>query len=135
MTAVPDITVADAAQVAPPLRVALLAASARHGHPVDGKRIHLHRGLFEDTLQPQRAVALAHVDCDWFHPVGLCVDRIWAVLSPGGMIIFDNYNAYGGCTAAVDEFVKTAADAELVQTDTTAAVRKSQAAGAPGRSS
>jgi asparagine synthase (glutamine-hydrolysing) len=112
----------------------VVATFARHGHPVDGQRVHLRRGLFEDTLRPQRPVALAHVDCDWFEPVQLCLRRIWPVLSPGGVMIFDDYNAYGGCTAAVDAFVHESADAELVQTDPTAVVRKSRAAGTPSGS-
>lgn len=112
----------------------VVATFARHGHPVDGQRIHLHRGLFEDTLRLQRPVALAHVDCDWFEPVRLCLQRIWPVLSLDGVMIFDDYNAYGGCTAAVDAFVHSSPNAELVQTDPTAVVRKSRAAGAPSGS-
>lgn len=91
----------------------VVASFARYGRPVDGDSVRLHRGLFEQTLHPSRPVALAHVDCDWYEPVELCIERIWPQLSTGGLMIFDDYNDYGGCTRAVDEFTKMAADATL----------------------
>jgi asparagine synthase (glutamine-hydrolysing) len=106
----------------------------RYGQPVDGERVSLHRGLFEDTLHPQRPVALAHVDCDWHEPVKLCLERIWPALSPGGVIVFDDYNTYGGCATAVDTFLAAQPAAELVQVDPTAVVRKAAARAAKGAS-
>ena len=74
------------------------------GVPVDGERICLHRGLFEDTLHPTGPVALAHVDCDWYEPVKLSLERIFPHLQPGGYLISDDYFDYGGAAQAVDEF-------------------------------
>jgi asparagine synthase (glutamine-hydrolysing) len=102
----------------------VVATFARYGQAVDGRRVSLHRGLFQDTLHPQRPVALAHVDCDWHDPVRLCLERIWPALSPGGVMVFDDYNTYGGCATAVDAFLVSQPAAELVQTDPTAVVRK-----------
>lgn len=93
----------------------VVANCARYGQPVDGKRVQLHRGLFEDTLHPRSPVALAHVDCDWYEPVQLCIERIWPKLSRGGLMVFDDYNDYGGCTKAVDEFAAAQSDAILRQ--------------------
>jgi asparagine synthase (glutamine-hydrolysing) len=83
------------------------AAFERHGLPVDGDRIQLHRGLFADTLRfdPTDRVALAHIDCDWHDPVKLCLERLYPVLQPGGYLISDDYHDYGGCRAAVDDFL------------------------------
>ena len=97
---------------------------ARYGQPVDGHRVQLHPGLFEDTLHPQRPIALAHIDCDWFDPVKLCLERIWSKLSPGGFVILDDYAFYGGCTAAVDAFIADRSDATVVQLTPTAVLRK-----------
>jgi len=91
----------------------VIASFARYDCPVDGDRVQLHRGLFEETLHPTDRVALAHVDCDWYEPVKLCIDRIWPRLSPGGMMVFDDYNDYGGCTRAVDEFAAAEPSADL----------------------
>jgi asparagine synthase (glutamine-hydrolysing) len=102
------------------------ATFARYGQAVDGDRVQLHRGPFEITLHPQRPVALAHVDCDWFEPVKLCLERIWSRLSPAGFVILDDYNDYAGCAAAVDGFVAHQADATIIQYEPNAVVRKSR---------
>lgn len=99
-------------------------AFARNGMLVDGTRIALHRGLFQDTLQPTSPVALAHIDCDWYEPVKLCIGRIWPQLANGGLMVFDDYNDYGGCTKAVDEFVASESRATLRTTRPTAVLVK-----------
>jgi O-methyltransferase len=81
-------------------------AFRQHGIPADGTRVKLIKGLFEDTL-PQSgigAIALAHIDCDWFDPVKLCLEFCAARMVTGGVIVIDDYNDYGGCRRAVDEF-------------------------------
>lgn len=78
----------------------------RHGLVVDGDRIALHKGLFEETLPlvPITTIALAHVDCDWYDPVSYCLRSIAPRMSKGGAILLDDYNDYGGARAAVDDF-------------------------------
>lgn len=83
------------------------AQLARFGTPVDGKRINLVKGLFEETL-PTLAleqIALAHIDCDWYDPVRYCLEETARRLTPGGIVVIDDYNDYAGCRAAVDEFL------------------------------
>ncbi|HWI72543.1 MAG TPA: TylF/MycF/NovP-related O-methyltransferase [Baekduia sp.] len=77
----------------------------------DADDIHLHRGLFDDTLAVERPVALAHVDSDWFDPVDTCLRRIAPHLEPGGFIVLDDYNDYGGCRAAADAYVEESSGA------------------------
>lgn len=102
----------------------VVAAFARHGMEVDGRRIALHRGLFQETLRPTSPVAFAHVYCDWYEPVKLCLDRIWPELSTGGLMLCDDYNDYGGCTKAVDEFAASEPTAELRTTRPSAVLVK-----------
>lgn len=47
------------------------------GVPVDDARVRLVKGLFEETVSFDNNVriAFAHVDCDWYDPVALCLDR------------------------------------------------------------
>ncbi len=88
------------------------AAFARHGLPVDGRSRFLHKGLFEATW-PEVAierVAFAHLDCDWYDPVRFCLEAVADRLSPGGLLVIDDYHAYGGCRTAVDEFLGERAD-------------------------
>jgi len=88
------------------------AAFARHGVPVDGKAIALHKGLFEDTWPKAgvQKVAFVHIDCDWYDPVKYCLHAIAHVLSPGGLVVIDDYHAYEGCRTAVDEFIASRSD-------------------------
>ena len=86
----------------------------RFGQPVDGRRITLHKGLFEDTLHLTQDVAFAHIDCDWYDPVKLCLQRIVSRLSRGGYVVLDDYNDYGGCRTATDEFLADARDLTVV---------------------
>jgi len=97
------------------------------GYPVDGVKVALHQGLFEQTVRfaASDAVALAHVDCDWYDPVRLCLERTAHVLRPGGFLILDDYNDYGGCKRAVDEFLAAYPGFELVRTRPHAVVRRS----------
>ncbi|NES93654.1 MAG: asparagine synthase [Okeania sp. SIO2B9] len=77
------------------------------GLPVDGQRISLHKGLFEDSLRlaPETKIALAHIDCDWYDPVTFCLVSIKTHMVPGGMVIIDDYNDYQGCKDATDAFL------------------------------
>jgi O-methyltransferase len=74
---------------------------------VDRERINFHRGWFNDTFPkvnvPQ--VALAHIDCDFYDPTQLCLEKWYPALSPGGFMQFDDYGAFLGCRKAVDEFL------------------------------
>jgi asparagine synthase (glutamine-hydrolysing) len=61
-------------------------------------------GLFEDTLYIAEPVALAHIDCDWYQSVMLCLERITPHLIPGGVLVIDDYRDWAGCKRAVDEY-------------------------------
>lgn len=89
------------------------ATLGRYRVPV-GDGVQLHQGVFEDTLHPAWPVALAHVDCDWHDPVALCLERLGAVLSPGGRIVIDDYHDYGGARTATDAFLARRDDVTIV---------------------
>jgi asparagine synthase (glutamine-hydrolysing) len=97
----------------PELRERVVRAFRRYGLEVDGDRIGLVEGLFEDTLLLEGGgpIALAHIDCDWYEPVKLAIERIYPMLSPGGFLVFDDYLDYGGCRRAVHEFLSGRDDA------------------------
>ncbi len=79
----------------------------RHGTPVDDDRVNLVKGLFEQTwpLLNIERIAFAHIDCDWYDPVAFALSAIRDRLSPGGVIVVDDYHDYQGCRTAVDEFL------------------------------
>jgi len=80
----------------------------------DGGNIRCVPGLFEQTLQRPGLVALAHVDCDWYDSVKVCIDRIAPQLAPGGIMIFDDYSSYSGCRRAVDEWLEKDSNIEKI---------------------
>ena len=89
---------------------------ARHGVPVDAHHVHLIKGLFQDTLEINQPVALAHVDGDWYESVTVCLQRIVPHLSPGGILVIDDYGAWSGCRDAVDEYFRDrSGDFEFIQ--------------------
>jgi O-methyltransferase len=91
------------------------ASFAAHGVAVDGQKVRLVKGLFDQSwpVSPVDSIALAHLDCDWYDPVMFCLTAIAGRVSPGGVIILDDYNDYGGCRAATDEFLAIRPDYQM----------------------
>lgn len=80
-----------------------------------GLKPQLHQGLFEDTLNPKWPIALAHIDCDWYDPIKLCLERITPWLSPGARVILDDYFVFGGAKRATDEFMRSHAGFTVIR--------------------
>lgn len=76
----------------------------RFGIDLAQDHVRLCPGLFEDTLRIDEPVALAHIDCDWYESVMLCLERITPRLIAGGILVIDDYRDWSGCKRAVDEF-------------------------------
>jgi O-methyltransferase len=96
------------------------------GVPVDDLRVKLVKGLFEDSVDflPDTKIAFAHIDCDWFDPVMFCLEKTYLHMPPGGIIILDDYNDYGGCKEATDEFLNSRSDMTLVDNTHNAILQK-----------
>jgi hypothetical protein len=76
----------------------------RLGMPPEEQNVELIRGLFEDTIEGDEPVALAHLDGDWYESTMTCLTRIAPRLVPGGRIVLDDYYMWSGCRMAVDEY-------------------------------
>lgn len=66
--------------------------------------IKLIKGLYEDTLQVDFPVSVAHIDSDWYESVMICLNRIEPWLVSGGVLVIDDYFCWSGCRRAVDEY-------------------------------
>ncbi len=96
-------------------------------------RVELHRGWFSDTIDRlgDRPLALCHIDADLYDSVKLALERTYDLVSPGGVILFDDYGhaEASGATIAVQEFF--AGRDEVVQqspgVDCSAWIRKAPA--------
>lgn len=71
----------------------------------------LVQGLFQATLPEARlgAIAVLHLDGDWYASVKTCLDHLYDKVSPGGVIQIDDYGWWQGAAKAVDEFFKARA--------------------------
>jgi hypothetical protein len=72
-------------------------------------RIHFHKGLVEETvpdLAPAR-IALLRLDTDWYESTRHELEHLYERLSPGGVLIIDDYGDWEGARKATDEFLAT----------------------------
>jgi O-methyltransferase len=71
-------------------------------------RIHFVEGRVEDTLPgaaPEH-VALLRLDTDWYESTRHELDHLFPRLSPGGVLIVDDYGHWKGARQAVDEYFR-----------------------------
>lgn len=73
-------------------------------------KIFFIKGLFEETLKCEEPIAFAHIDCDWYDSVKICLERIVPNLVKYGVIVIDDYYHWSGCRKAVDEYFAGAED-------------------------
>jgi O-methyltransferase len=73
--------------------------------------LNYHVGWFEQTLPAQASsvgdIALLRFDGDLYQSARLCLKHLYEQVSPGGIVVIDDYFRYDGCRSAVDEFVRT----------------------------
>lgn len=76
---------------------------------VNPERVHLIKGWFQDTfentLPKVGKIAYLHLDCDLYEATRFCLEQLYPLLSPGAIVIIDDYSYYLGCKKAVDEFL------------------------------
>lgn len=71
----------------------------------------LVKGNVFDTLprylsnNPETRIALLHLDMDVKEPTDFVLELLYERVVPGGIVVFDDYNAVAGETISVDEFV------------------------------
>lgn len=74
---------------------------------VSPESVRIVKGWFEQTFPRADVgpIALLHVDSDWFQSVHQCLETFFDEVSSGGIIVFDDYQLWGGCKKAVDRFL------------------------------
>jgi hypothetical protein len=71
-------------------------------------RLHFVKGMVEDTL-PDAAppsIALCRLDTDWYESTAHELRHLYPRLSPGGVLLIDDYGHLMGCKRAVDEYIE-----------------------------
>ncbi len=75
---------------------------------LDPQTTAFHAGWFQETV-PDLAgkmgpIAILRLDGDWYESTRVCLNYLYPLISPGGIIILDDYNAWEGCAKAANEF-------------------------------
>ena len=72
------------------------------------ERVKIVKGWFKDTVPETKQhigkIALLRLDADIYEPTKYCLNELYDLVSPGGIIIIDDYGAWKGCNRAVYEF-------------------------------
>ncbi len=70
------------------------------------EKIHLVQGKVEDTIPGTmpKAIAILRLDTDWYESTAHELKHLFPLLSPGGVLIIDDYGHWEGARKAVDEY-------------------------------
>lgn len=66
------------------------------------------RGWFSETLSTfptNEPIALLRLDGDWYDSTRSCLEALFELVVPGGLIIVDDYFTWDGCSRAVHEYL------------------------------
>jgi len=75
------------------------------GYPAD--RLHFVKGMVEETI-PEHApeqIALCRLDTDWYESTAHEMEHLYPRITPGGILIVDDYGHFLGSKRAVDEYI------------------------------
>ena len=80
-----------------------------HGTTYDQNQIRYVQGMVEETLPSEglSEIAILRIDTDWFSSTKHALESLYDCVSPGGLIIFDDYESWQGARSAVDEFFQS----------------------------
>lgn len=70
--------------------------------------VHIVKGWFGDTLpgiELPNGIAILRLDADWYSSTAECLNHLYDKVVPGGMIVFDDYLAWAGCSKALHDFL------------------------------
>ena len=71
------------------------------------ERVHFVVGQVEETVPDQApgTIAILRLDTDWYESTKHELDHLYERLSPGGVLIIDDYGTWEGAKEATDEFL------------------------------
>ncbi len=84
--------------------------------PYPTERVHFVKGLVEETT-PQGApdqIAILRLDTDWYESTRHELEHLYPRLSPGGVLLLDDYGYWEGARRAVDEWLEQSGERLLL---------------------
>jgi O-methyltransferase len=84
--------------------------------PYPSERVHFVKGKVEDTIPehaPER-ISILRLDTDWYDSTRHELEHLYPRLSPGGVLLLDDYGYWEGAREAVDEFLEQSGERLLL---------------------
>lgn len=75
--------------------------------PYPEDHVHYHKGLVEETVPSEapEQISILRLDTDWYASTLHELEHLYPRLSPGGVLLLDDYGWWQGSREAVDEFL------------------------------
>lgn len=73
-----------------------------------GVKFQLVKGWFSQTLPSAEfphPISILRLDSDWYESTMDCLVNLYSKVAQGGIIIFDDYHTFDGCSRAVHDFL------------------------------
>ena len=73
-----------------------------------GVKFRLIKGWFEKTLPVTEfngSIAILRLDADWYESTFDCLTNLYPLVAKGGLVIFDDYYTWDGCSRAVHDYL------------------------------
>lgn len=90
------------------------------------------KGWFSETIpkfvkdRESLPIAILRLDGDWYDSTKICLDYLYSMVVPNGVVIIDDYYAWQGCKKATDEFLKKNKNLKLITVNQVAYFRKTK---------
>jgi O-methyltransferase len=79
--------------------------------------VSFHEGWFDVTLKDYKAprtIDVLRLDGDWYESTMTCLTSLFDQVTPGGIIILDDYHVWDGCSRALHDFLSRRAATERI---------------------
>ena len=77
-------------------------------------------GWFDVTVptyaQRQRPIAVLRLDGDWYDSTMVCLEHLFPLVAPDGIVIIDDYFDWDGCSRAVHDYLSSQQSPERLRT-------------------
>ena len=87
---------------------------------VDQRDYELLTGWFDDTVpayaKRQRPIAVLRLDGDWYDSTMVCLEHLFPLVAPDGIVIIDDYFDWDGCSRAVHDYLSRQQSPERLRT-------------------
>jgi O-methyltransferase len=71
----------------------------------------IYKGWFSDTVpryaRPGNRISILRLDGDWYDSTVLCLNHLFPLVAPGGVVLIDDYGTWDGCARAVHDYLSS----------------------------